>query len=144
MKALKVLGLLLAGLVAVVLFGRFFLSQLGTQRAPELAGVVATAPPGFAVTDAGKVAPERAAALLAAQAAAGGKEGVRFEDNGASVLWLADPAADEIEERRSGASGTRLQTVWRGGALARLRWAETHGTLDAPGLAPGERTNLYH
>jgi hypothetical protein len=62
----------------------------------------------------------------------------------AEVYWLADPGSDVLEERSAGASGTRLQTVWQGGLRARLNWARTHGSFDAPGLPTGERKNLYH
>ncbi len=147
MKLLK--GALYAVLLlgALAAFGWFFVSQLGsTGGSDELAGVLLSAPPDYAVAEHGELAPTTAAAELEAQALrpGAGKVGIRFKRQGAEVYWLADPAADVLEERSAGASGTRLQTVWKGGMRERLSWARTNGSFDAPGLSAGERKNLYH
>jgi len=144
MKALKALGAGIFLVVLVILFARFLLSQLGAPRASGPAAVIDTVPSGFAVEDLGAATEAQAARALAARVAAVGRAGVRFTTADASVVWLADPATDEIEERRAGAAGTRLRTLWHGGVAARLTWASAHGTLEAPGLAPGERSNQYH
>ncbi|HTQ78926.1 MAG TPA: hypothetical protein VMM92_02935 [Thermoanaerobaculia bacterium] len=104
-------------------------------------------PPGFTITERGAIPPGEAARQLTALLAAKPgpqRVGVRFERAGASVYWLADSGADALEERAAGASGTRMQTVWRGHLSDRLLWAQTHGDPAAPGLAPPERHNLYH
>lgn len=148
MKLLK--GALYAVLVlaALAAFGWFFVSQLSTDpgRSDELSGVLLSPPPGFAIVERGELSAPAAAAELEAQALrpGAGKVGLHFKRQGAEVYWLADSAANLLEERSAGASGTRLQTVWRGGLRDRLTWAKTHGTFDAPGLPPGERKNLYH
>jgi hypothetical protein len=147
----------LVGVVgAVAAFGWFFVSQLtsGSGRRDELAGVLLAPPPGYATVERGELSVSAAAAELEAQAfPAGGEAGsapgsdqvaLHFERQGAEVYWLADVRADQLEERAAGASGTRLQTVWSGGLRRRLSWAREHGNLDAPGLPPGERKNLYH
>ena len=83
------------------------------------------------------------AALLDAQPR---RVALRFlRAGGGAVYWLADPAADLLEERAAGASGTRVQTVWPGHLHDRLRWAQAHGgDPAAPGLPLAERHNLYH
>lgn len=151
LKIAKTLATVALGALALVAFGRFFLSQLGGNRGPEPAGVIEAPPQGYQLVERGALPPGAVAAeletLLDAPPgpAATGRVGVRFEHAGASVYWLADPGADQLEERSAGASGTRIQTVWRGHLRDRLRWARTHGgDPAAPGLPPGERHNLYH
>lgn len=148
MKVLKTVVYVLLGLAALFAFGKFFLSQLGGGggRSDDLAGVVLAPPPGYAIAERGELSPVAAAAELAAlvERPGAGKTGVRFLRRGATVYWLADVGGDLIEERAAGASGTRTQTVWRGSLRERLAWAQTHGDLAAPGLAPPERANLYH
>jgi hypothetical protein len=146
MKTARTVLYTLLGLGALFLFGRFFLSQLGSGRTDDLAGVVLAPPPGFEVTERGELSPSQVAAELesAIARAASGKVGIRFERQGSTVYWLADLGADLLEERAAGPSGTRIQTVWRGGVRDRLRWARTHGDLAVPGLPPPERANLYH
>jgi hypothetical protein len=136
---------------ALAAFGWFFLSRLdsgGSGAAPGggLAGVLLSPPPGYAIVERGELSPPAAAAELEASALrpGAGRVGLHFKRQGAEVYWLADPGADLLEERSAGASGTRLQTTWRGGLRERLSWAQTHGSFDAPGLPPGERANLYH
>jgi hypothetical protein len=148
MKILK--GVLYAVVLvgALAAFGWFFLSQLssGSGRSGEPAGVLLSPPPGYAVVERGELSPSAAAAELEAQALrpGAGKVGLHFQRQGAEVYWLADPGEDVLEERSAGASGTRLQTLWRGGLRERLSWARSHGNFDAPGLPPAERKNLYH
>lgn len=147
MKTAKALGAILLGLLAVYGFGRFFLSQLGAPRSQEPAGVIQTAPPGFDVVDRGELSPAGAAEalqLLAVSRPPQSKIGIKFRHAGAEVYWLADLGADTLEERAAGASGTRVQTVWRGRLLERLDWARAHGDPSAPGFPPPERHNLYH
>lgn len=146
MRILKPLLFTVLILAAVVAFGWFFLSQLGSGRPDELAAVVVTAPPEYTVVERGEIPPTAAAAALEEQALrpGAGKVGVRFERQGAVVYWLADVDGDVLEERTAGASGTRLQTQWRGGLRARLAWARSHGDFSAPGLPPPESRNLYH
>jgi hypothetical protein len=134
-------------LAAVAGFGVFFVSQLGSSGgSSEPAGVLLSAPPNYEVIERGELSPTAAAAELEVQVLRAGNAevGIHFKRQGAEVYWLADPGADVLEERSAGASGTRLQTLWRGGLLARLSWARTHGNFDAPGLPAGERKNLYH
>jgi hypothetical protein len=147
MKIVKALGAVLVGLLALWGFGRFFVSQLGRPRAPEPAGVISAAPPGFHIVERGELAPAQAAdelqALLLARPA-GSRVGIRFRHAGAEVYWLADAGAGTLEERAAGAAGTRVQTVWRGHLVERLQWARTHGEPSVPGLPGPERKNLYH
>ncbi|MFY9821437.1 MAG: hypothetical protein WAM82_08645 [Thermoanaerobaculia bacterium] len=135
---------------AVVGFGWFFVSQLTSGgsggRQDDLAGVLLSAPPGYAITERGELSPKEAAAELASLALqpGAGKVGLKFQRQGAAVYWLADVPANQLEERAAGASGTRMQTVWPGGLRDRLAWARGHGDFEAPGLAGGEKRNLYH
>jgi hypothetical protein len=148
MKLLK--GALYTVLVlgALAGFGWFFVSQLssGSGRSDELAGVLLSPPPGYALVERGELSPSAAAAELDAQVLrpGAGKVGLHFKRKGSEVYWLADAGSGLIEERAAGPAGTRLQTIWQGGLRERLSWARTHGTFDAPGLPPGERKNLYH
>lgn len=148
MKLLKgaLYAVVLVGALAA--FGWFFVSQLssGPGQSDELSGVLLSPPPGYAVVERGDLSPSAAAAELEAQVLrpGAGKVGLHFKRQGSEVYWLADAGADLLEERSAGASGTRLQTVWRGGLRERLSWARTHGSFDAPGLPPAERKNLYH
>jgi len=146
MKIAKILVLTLLALAALVAFGWFFVSQLGSGRpADELSAVVQAPPEGYALVERGSFSPTAAAAELETQVLRqGGKVGIRFEREGADVYWLADVPGDVLEERSAGASGTRLQTYWRGGIRERLRWARVNGNFDAPGLSAAERKNLFH
>ena len=144
MKIVLATLLLLAALAG---FGVFFVSQLGSQsQSSEPAGVLLSAPPNYEVTERGELSFKEAAAELEAQVlrSGSGEVALHFKRQGAEVYWLADPGADVLEERSAGASGTRLQTVWRGGLLDRLKWAKEHGNFEAPGLPAGESKNLYH
>jgi hypothetical protein len=140
------LFLAVAALLLGTAFVRFFLGQLGPGRTSELAAVVAAPPPGFEIVELGSASPARAAEDLASRLAARPRRvGIRFTTPRATLYWLADPAADTLEERAAGAAGTRLATLWTGQIRRRLDWAATHdGDLSAPGLAPPERRNLYH
>jgi hypothetical protein len=138
-----------AGLLLLLLaygFVRFFLSQIGHGRPADLAAVVAAAPAGFEVLDRGNLPPARAASELASLLAARpGRVGIHFSTPDGTLYWLADPAADTLEERAAGAAGTRLATIWSGQIRRRLDWAASHdGDLSPPGLPPPERKNLYH
>ena len=150
MKNAKTLLYALVLLGAIVAFGWFFVSQLTSGgsggRQDGLAGVLLSAPPGFAIVERGELAPKDAAAELATLALQPGaaKVGLKFQRRGDVVFWLADVFADQLEERAAGLSGTRMQTVWQGGMRARLSWARTHGDFEAPGLPGGEKRNLYH
>jgi hypothetical protein len=147
LKIAKTLAACALSALALFAFGRFFLGELGGgRRPPELAGVVAAPPPGYAVVERGDLPLAAAAAELEAllDSRPGAKVGVRFSQAGSSLYWLADPQADRLEERAAGASGTRLQTIWPGHLRDRLRWARAHGDPAAPGLPPPERHNLYH
>ncbi|HXO19513.1 MAG TPA: hypothetical protein VOA87_06265 [Thermoanaerobaculia bacterium] len=147
MKIAKILLWTALSLLAVMVFVRFFLSQLGSERKAEPAGVIQTAPAGFEVVERGELSPERAAAELETmirERPTGSRVGIRFKHAGADLYWLADTGADSLEERSAGAAGTRLQTVWSGQLVERLRWARVHGDPAAPGLAPPQRHNLYH
>jgi|GEM_PF-1187045 len=152
MKSAKTLLYALVLLMAVVAFGWFFVSQLSSGasgpggRSDGLAGVLLSAPPGYAITERGEMAPQDAAAELAGLALqpGAGKVGLKFQRHGALVYWLADVPANHLEEMAAGSSGTRTQTVWQGGLRDRLSWAREHGDFEAPGLAGGERKNLYH
>jgi hypothetical protein len=146
MKSLKVLLYILGIAAAVVVFGWFFVSQLGTGRTDRLAGVLLSPPPGYAIVERGELAPTAAAGELSVllQRPPAGKVGLKFQRAGGTVYWLADVPGDSLEELASGPSGTRLRTVWRGGLRERLSWAREHGDFAAPGLPAGERRNLYH
>jgi hypothetical protein len=142
----KNLLLAAAGLGLVVAFVHYFVAELGRDESPDLAAVVAAPPPGFEIVELGGMAPARAARELASLLAARPRKiGVRFTTPRATLYWLADPAADSLEERSAGAAGTRLATLWTGQIRRRLDWAAAHdGDLSPPGLSPPERTNLYH
>jgi hypothetical protein len=146
MKIAKTMVSTVLALAALAAFGWYFLSSLGSGRTDELAAVLVSAPPGYSVVELGEADPAAAAAELEALVArpGAGKVGVRFERRGAAVFWLADVGGDVLEERSAGASGTRLQTEWRGGLRRRLAWARVHGDFDAPGLPLPESRNLYH
>ncbi len=146
MKLLKGVLYTVVLLGALAAFGWFFVSQLGSGRTDELAGVILAAPPDYSIVERGELAPTAAASELAAQVerAGAGKVGLKFERQGAVVYWLADIEGDVLEERSAGPAGTRLQTVWPGRLRERLGWARTHGDFNVPGLPPAERKNLYH
>ena len=149
MKNAKTLLYALVLLGAIVAFGWFFVSQLHSGpggRTDDLAGVLLSAPPGYVIAEHGEMEPKDAAAELAALALqpGAGKVGLKFQRQGALVYWLADVPAGQLEERAAGSSGTRMQTVWQGGLRDRLSWAREHGNFEAPGLAGGEKRNLYH
>jgi len=146
MKSLKVLLYVLVIAGAVAGFGWFFVSQLGGGPGDRLAGVLLSPPPGYAIVERGDLAPTAAAAELEGllQRPPAGKVGIKFRRAGGTVYWLADVPGDSLEELESAASGTRVRTVWRGSLRERLSWARGHGDFAAPGLAAGEKRNLYH
>jgi len=155
LKALKVALASVLALAALYGFGRFFLGALGGGRAQsgEPAGVLFAAPPGFVVEQRGELQREAAARALAALLASRPREGrlgLHFTTAGAELYWLVergDAQAAVLRELAAGQGGTRVETVWRGTDDAlerRLAWAAEHGSLDAPGLPPGESRNLYH
>ncbi|HEX6864875.1 MAG TPA: hypothetical protein VF414_18735 [Thermoanaerobaculia bacterium] len=144
MKLLKGLLYTVLLLGALAAFGWYFVSQLGSGPADELAGVMLAPPPGYAVVERGELTPAAAAAELEAQVRRAGKTGLRFQRGGSEVYWLADVEGDFLEERSAGPGGTRLQTVWKGRIRERLTWARSHGDFTVPGLPPPERKNLYH
>lgn len=147
MKIAKALLFILVILGALVVFGRFFVSQLGSGgRSDGLAGVMLAPPSDYSMAEHGELAPAAAASELEALVLrpGAGKVGVRFERQGSVVYWLADVPGDSLEERAAGSSGTRLQTLWHGRIRERLSWARGHGDFSAPGLPPPERKNLYH
>src|SRR5688500_2330761 len=112
MKLLK--GALYTVLVlgALAGFGWFFVSQLssGSGRSDELAGVLLSPPPGYALVDRGELSPSAAAAELDAQVLrpGAGKVGLHFKRKGSEVYWLADAGSGLIEVRAAGPAGTRL------------------------------------
>jgi len=146
MKIAKVVLSLLIAVGALFVFGRFFLSQLGSGRASELAGVIQAPPAGFEIVERGELSTAAAAAELEflVLRPGAGKVGIHFQRKGADVYWLADREGDLLEERFAGPSGTRLKTLWRSGLRDRLQWARAHGDPEVPGLPAAERTNLYH
>lgn len=145
-RLVKNLLLAAAALLLGYVFVRFLLSQVGPGGSSELAAVVAAPPSGYEIVEMGEMAPERAAReLTTLLAGRRGRIGIRFSTPRANLYWLADPAADTLEERAAGAAGTRLATTWTGRIRRRLDWAATHGgDLAPPDLAPPERRNLYH
>lgn len=146
MKLLKGLLYTILGLGALAAFGWYFVSQLGSGPADDLAGVMLAPPPGYAIVERGELTPAAAAAELDAQLrrSASGKEALRFKREGSEVYWLADVRGDFLEERSAGPGGTRLQAIWKGRIRERLGWARTHGDFTVPGLPEPERKNLYH
>ena len=147
MKFVKALLYTLLSLGALAAFAWFFVSQLESGRTDDgLAAVIQAPPPGYEIVERGELSPAAAAAELEILVlrAGSGEVGVRFKQRGTDVYWLADVEEDLLEERTAGSSGTRLQTLWRGGLRERLRWARAHGDLSVPGLPAPERKNLYH
>ncbi len=147
MKITKIALFLLLGLGALYVLQRSLQSHLGTGRPSELAGVILAPPPGYRILERGELSSGDAAAVLEIEVlrSSADKVGIHFERQGASVYWLADPAADLLEERSAGAGGTRLATLWKGNLRDRLAWARTHGgDPSAPGLPAPEQKNLYH
>lgn len=149
MKHAKSILYFLIGAGALVSFGAYFVSQLrsgGSRPSEELAGVLLAPPPGYSMTELGETSPVAAAAELEARALRpeAGPVGVHFRQQGTEIYWLADLRQQLLEERSAGASGTRLQTIWRGGIRERLSWGKAHGSFETPGQTPGERSNLYH
>ena len=119
MKWLRGFLTTLAVAAALAAFAWFFVSQLssGSTRSGEPAGVLLGPPPDYAVVQRGELAVVAAVAELAAQLQrpGAGKVGLHFRRQGAEVYWLADPAADLLEERSAGVSGTRSSKL--GGAM---------------------------
>ena len=151
MRFAKVAIAVLLGAAALLLLGRFFVSQL--ESSPRAAGpqaVLFSAPPGYSIIEAGELARVDAARRLQAVLAASPADallGLRFADRGDEIYWLVDPrdaAGPRLIERIAGANGTRLENVYRGEVERRLRWAAASGDLGAPGAAPVESRNLYH
>ncbi len=144
MKLLKGIAYAVLTLGVLAAFGWYFVSQLGSGPADDLAGVMLAPPPGYAVVERGELTPTAAAAELEAQVQRAGKVALHFKRGGSEVYWLADVQGDFLEERSAGSGGTRVQTVWTGRIRERLSWARSHGDFTVPGLPEPERKNLYH
>jgi len=136
-------ALLLGGGLAWV-----FLSQVGGAGRDEAAAVVLSAPPEFLVVNVGRLELKDMAgelADLAAREPAKRKVGIDGSTpDGSHVILLFDRDADLIDQRVAGTNGTRIQTIWPGRGLDRLERVRATGSFDGPGLAPGEKKNLYH
>jgi hypothetical protein len=146
-KAAGVFLVFALGVCALVALGWLFRSELGVPTAREDAAVILTPPAGYRILAAEAHDRAAAAADLLALIESHPQErrfGVRFAEAGGRTLLLADTAADTLEAREAGASGTRLRTVWRGSVASRLSWCQMHGGFDAPWLPPPEQKNLYH
>jgi hypothetical protein len=150
-KAARILLPALLVLGAVAALGWFFLGQLGgTPRAEGPPGVLLSAPPDFTIEDLGETgrpAAARSLSDLLARHPGEPKLGVHFRSGAYELYWLVDRAAAQgplLIERSAGPGGTRLETEWRSGLNERLAWGEAHGDFEAPGLAGGQRKNLYH
>ncbi len=135
------------GALALVLVGRAYLTNVGGPAADEPAGVILAPPPDALVQPSAASSAEaaaRALALLADGHPGRARVAVTWSDAGATVVLVLDREAGAIEERRGGATGTRVATVWKGAVESRLARAREAGSFDAPGLPPPERKNLYH
>ncbi|MFN7943316.1 MAG: hypothetical protein U0X73_17120 [Thermoanaerobaculia bacterium] len=152
MRPLRVLLTVVFFAGAVAAFGWFFVRSLGGggERTVGPASVVFTPPEGYRLAEGGELERPAAARRLAEMVAGSPGEarlGLHFTSAGSELYWLidrTDPAAERLVERSAGASGTRLETVYRGDVGARLAWAAARGRLDPPGAAAGETRNLYH
>lgn len=137
-----------AGLLVAWGVGRLFVTSVGSDmRVEEPAGVLLVPPPDAVVTNARDLDRAEAARALARHAAAtpgAARAALVVDAAGSRVILVLDREAGTIEERRGGASGTRVGTVWKGGLEARLAAARERGTFEVPGLAPPEEKNLYH
>lgn len=149
MRLVRILLLGAVLVVAVLGVGRLFVGNLGPGEAPEVAAVSFEPPPGTRMVELdGDTSPSAAAHRLAEllrHHAESARLGVRFRHQGHERLWLVDRERGVLETRSSGSGGqTRVSTLWRGDVEARLAHAAEHGDLEAPGLPPPERRNLYH
>jgi len=151
MKVGKALLVVLVVSGALVVFGRFFLSELGGARHDgEPSAVPFGAPAGFAIEEAGDLSRAEAARRLdetLARSGADDRVGIHFTSDGAELYWFvdrADPEGPRLVERSANPAGTRLETVWPGDVARRLAWAGEHGDLEAPGMPAGASHNLYH
>lgn len=144
------LAVVLTVAAAVVLLwgvGRFFVKSIGGTATEEPAGVVLAPPPDALIEEAGALGPAEAAARLADLASRSRNRprvALTLERDSLRVILVLDREAGTIEELRSGPSGTRVATVWKGSLEERLAAARERGTFDVPGLAPPEEKNLYH
>ncbi|MBZ0113022.1 MAG: hypothetical protein K8J08_11205 [Thermoanaerobaculia bacterium] len=148
----RVKGLLIVvfAVLALVLFGRYFANQLSSvstlERPP---GVMLAPPPEVPVEDLGAATRSEAADHLVSLLSGTGPSTVAvhfFPSGGQELYWIIDRDAgsESLVERRSGPGNTRVETRWQGSLTERLAWIQVHGTPDAPHLASGESTNLYH
>ena len=146
-RRLSLASLLVASLLVLFAVGWFFRESVGSGSRDEAAAVVLVAPPDAVVEKAGPLGPAEAARALSIHA--GRHPGVprvavSCERSGSRIVLVLDREAGTIEERRGGATGTRVATVWKGSVDVRLAAARDRGTFDVPGLAPSEEKNLYH
>jgi len=139
---------LLASLAAAVALFLLFRASVGGTGRTEAAAVVLSAPPEFDMSAGGSIEPGAAAGLLLARATGEPQKprlGVDYTaPDGSRVLLLLDRAADLLDERTAGVTGTRLQVLWPRQPLVRLARARAGGGLAVPGLPPEEKKNLYH
>lgn len=124
----------------------FWLMILNLQSEPvagdDLAAIILRAPDGYAVQNLGAASVAAATGILSDVGL--GQHGVRFDDEGDTVILLADRVNDRIVEMRASRTGTIVERQWQGGVDRRLSWACENGDLNTPGLPGPTGKNLYH
>ena len=108
----------------------------------EPAAILLRAPDGYTVEDLGSASLASAAVIL--NQTAGSQVGMRFNEDGDTVILLADRGNDRVVEMRASRSGTIVERLWQSDVDRRLEWAAEHGDLTPPGLSPPTGKNLYH
>jgi hypothetical protein len=132
---------------AIAIVGGIFWTMVSElDHAPsgrdEPPAVILRAPEGFEVEEIGAATFEGAAAAL--NGVAGDRVGIKFSNDGDTVILLADRSAQKIVELRASRTGTIVERVWPGEIDRRLAWAIDNGNLDVPDLPPATGKNLYH
>jgi hypothetical protein len=142
---------LVIGISFIFLLFTIFRSQLGIPKRYEIGAVSFHSTADYLIIDSlqagSPLSVQQTATLLENMIQSNPekkKVGISFKRTGATVTLLVDLEKDILEEQYSGASGTQLQTIWKGNAFERIRWGTKNDNFEPPGFSLPGKKNLYH
>ena len=151
MKRFKRKIILAGAIIALFLWIFFSIPRQSTEKVSRLSGVIPAPPPGFYI-----VSPDNPDQELTLKQIAGklkkiirqnpGKKkiGLKITLSETKSFFLVDFPNAFIRKTTANATGTVVQTTWKGSVNERIRWCTENGSFTPPGLSFPEIRNLYH
>lgn len=140
-------GVVLLLIVGVILF----INTVGGGKSDYNSAVKLQAPPGFLVIRS-SISPEKAENSLIAEIIiqtrlknpSQEKIAVEFKNNDVISIFMIDFVRDVMQKRIENASGTIVESTWRGAVGRRIDLGMKTGYFSGEGLSDSENKNLYH